>query len=112
MTAMDLGAARAKQWLPSKRVGTLKAAERHIAKLGFVLAFPVEDILLPSLFEAVAGPDSVAWQDGMGPDESLVWELKDSLPAAGAAWSGKLLHRRASLVSPELLALLYEDDFS
>lgn len=112
MTAMDLGAARAKLWLPSKRVGTLKAAERHIAKLGFALAYPVDDILLPSLFEAVAGPDAVAWQDGMGPDESLVWELKDSLPAAGAAWSGKLLHRRASLVSPELLALLYEEDFS
>jgi hypothetical protein len=110
MTAMDLGTARAKLWLPAKRVGTLKAAERLIGKLGFVLAFPVEEIMLPSLFEAVAGPDAVAWQDGMGEPESLVWDYKDALPAAGAAWSGKLLHRRASLVSPDLLALLYEGD--
>jgi hypothetical protein len=108
MTAMDLGTARARLWLPSKRVGTLKAAERLIARLGFVLAFPVEDIMLPSLFEAVAGPDAVAWSDGMGEHESLVWDYKDALPAAGAAWSGKLLHRRASLLSPDLLSLLYE----
>ena len=110
MAAVDLGAARAKLWLPSKRVGTLKAAERLIAKLGFVLAFPAEEIMLPSLFEAVAGPDAVAWQDGMGEPESLVWDYKDALPAAGAAWSGKLLHRRASLISPDLLKLLYEGE--
>jgi len=110
MTVMDLGAARAKLWLPSKRVSTLKAAERLIAKLGFVLAFPADEIMLPSLFEAAAGPDAVAFQDGMGEPESLVWDYKDALPAAGAAWSGKLLHRRASLVSPDLLALLYEGE--
>jgi hypothetical protein len=112
MTLMDLGAARAKLWLPSKRVATLQAAERLIAKLGFVLAFPVEDVMLPSLFEAVAGPDAVAFQDGMGEAEALVWDYKDALPAAGAAWSGKLLHRRASLISPDLLSLLYHRDFS
>ena len=110
MAAVDLGTARAKLWLPPKRVGTLKAAERLIAKLGFALAFPVEGVMLPSLFEAVAGPDAVAWQDGMGEPESLVWDYKDALPAAGAAWSGKLLHRRASLVAPDLLALLYEGE--
>jgi hypothetical protein len=104
---MDLGAARARLWLPSKRVGTLKAAERLIAKLGFVLAFPAEGVMLPSLFEAAAGPDAVPFQEGMGEPESLVWDYKDALPAAGAAWSGKLLHRRASLVCPDLLTILY-----
>jgi len=107
---MDLGAARAKLWLPARRVGSLKAAERLIAKLGFVLAFPAEGILLPSLFEAAAGPDAIPFADGMGEPESLVWQYKDALPAAGMAWSGKLLHKRASLVSPELLAALYEGE--
>jgi hypothetical protein len=45
-----------------------------------------------------------------------VWEWKDQLPEARAAWYGKFLFRRASLLSPAMLALLYPgagdiDDF-
>ncbi|HEX6681916.1 MAG TPA: hypothetical protein VF062_03945 [Candidatus Limnocylindrales bacterium] len=107
---MELGPARAKLWLPARKVASPKAAERLIGKLGFVLAFPVDGVMLPSLYEAVAGPDAIAWQHGMGEAESLVWQYKDSLPAAGVAWSGKLLHRRASLLAPDLVTALYEGD--
>jgi hypothetical protein len=37
----------------------------------------------------------------------MVWEWKDAMPEAGLAWSGAFAHKRASLVSPRLLAALY-----
>jgi hypothetical protein len=102
-----VGAARAKLWLASPRLKTLKDAARFIDRVGFAVAYPADNVLAPSLYEGVAGPDAIAWRDGMGKAESLVWEWKDALPEAGLAWSGKLVHKRASVVSPALLALLY-----
>jgi hypothetical protein len=93
---------------PSPRVGTLEEAARFIEDVGFAVLFPADRVAVPSLFEAVADPDAVAWAQGMGVAESMVWTWKDALPAAGYAWSGKLLHRRASLLSPALLASLYQ----
>lgn len=78
--------------------------------MGFALAYPTDEVMAPSLYEAIAGPDAVAWANGMGEAESLVWTWKDALPEAGLAWAGKLLHKRASVVSPELLTLLYPGD--
>jgi hypothetical protein len=101
------GTARAKLWLPTRRPRTLKAAGAFVDKMGFALVFPADDVLAPSLYEAVAGPDAVPFADGMGEAESLVWDWKDALPEAGLAWAGKLLGKRASLVAPDLLTLLY-----
>ena len=103
-----LARSRGNRWLPSPRVGTLEAAARFIDDIGFAVLFPADRVEVPSLFEAVADPDVVAWAQGMGVAESMVWTWKDALPAARYAWSGKLLHRRASLVSPALLASLYQ----
>jgi hypothetical protein len=73
-----VGAARAKLWLPSPRLKTLQDAAKFIDKVGFAVAFPADDVLAPSLYEGVAGPDAVAWRDGMGKAESLVWNWKDA----------------------------------
>jgi hypothetical protein len=105
-----VGAARAKLWLPTPRLKTLKDAARFVERVGFALAYPADQVLAPSLYEGVAGPDAVAWRDGMGKAESLVWEWKDALPEAGLAWAGKLIHKRASVVAPKLLTLLYPGD--
>lgn len=105
-----MGAARAKLWLPTRRLKSLKDAATFIDRVGFAVAYPADDVLAPSLYEGVAGPDAVAWRDGMGRAEALVWDWKDALPEAGLAWSGKLVHKRASVVSPALLALLYQGD--
>jgi hypothetical protein len=43
----------------------------------------------------------------MGEAEATVWTWKDELPKNGLAWYGKFLYRRASLLSPRLLAELY-----
>ncbi len=107
---LALARLRGDAWLPTRRLTTLKAAARFIDGIGFAVLFPADRVAVPSLYEAVAGPDTVAWEHGMGDAESTIWTWKDALPAAGHAWSGKLLHRRASVVSPALLASLYPGD--
>lgn len=99
---------RERLWLPSRRPASLRAAGQFINKIGFALLFPAEKIMAPSLYEAIAGPDAVPFKDGMGESESKVWQWKDELPDAGLAWSGKLIHKRSTLLSPGLLGLLYE----
>jgi hypothetical protein len=105
--AVALAHARERMWLPKRRLTTLMAAAKYIDNVGFAVLFPADRVAVPSLYDAVAGPDTIAWEHGMGEAESTIWTWKDALPAAGDAWSGKLLHRRASLVSPGLLATLY-----
>jgi len=103
----DLARERGRRWLPARRPRSIEQAARFVEAVGFALLFPADRIAAPSLFEAVAGPDAQPWEHGMGPAESTVWEWKDALPEAGLAWYGRFLHRRASLLSPELLAALY-----
>ena len=109
----ELHRARSARWL--SRVDSLPDAGRYVHDLGLALLFPAERVDAPSLWEAVAGEDAKPFADGMGPHETRLWTWKDELPSAGLAWYGKFLHRRASLLSPELLAALYpgrgtEDD--
>ena len=86
---------------------TLDEAAAFVDEFGFAVLFPAPGIDLPSLYEAVAGPGAVPFATGMDEAESLVWSWKDELPRAGLAWYGKFLYRRASLLSPRLLAALY-----
>jgi hypothetical protein len=86
---------------------TLDEAAAFVDEHGFAVLFPAPGIDAPSLYEAVAGPGAVPFATGMDEAESLVWSWKDELPQAGRAWYGKFLYRRASLLSPALLAALY-----
>jgi hypothetical protein len=86
---------------------SLDQAGEFVDEFGFALLFPAPGLDLPSLFEAVAGPGVVPFASGMNDAESLVWSWKDELPPAGLAWYGKFLYRRASLLSPRVLAALY-----
>jgi hypothetical protein len=105
-----LGRARGDRWLPDPPVGTLDEAAAYVDGVGFAVLFPAERVEAPSLWEAVAGPDAVPFAAGMGPVESQVWTWKDELPKAGLAWYGKFVHKRASVLSPRLLAALYAGD--
>jgi hypothetical protein len=99
--------ARGKLWLPRRRVTTLEQAGAYLARHGLALLFPAAGTVVPSLWEAVAGEDAIPFATGMEENESRVWTWKDELPRAGLAWSGRFLYRRASLLAPDLLALLY-----
>jgi hypothetical protein len=61
--------------------------------------------VLPSLWEAVTGKPVV--DRDFAPDVALVWGWKDELPGRKLVCAGKHLGGRASLVSLELLSVLY-----
>jgi len=103
----ELARARGDRWLPTPLVTSIEQAAAYVDRVGFAVLFPAERIQVPSLWEAVAGPDAVPFATGMGPAESQVWTWKDELPKAGLAWYGRFVHKRASLLSPRLLAALY-----
>jgi hypothetical protein len=105
-----LGKARGDRWLPTPLVTTIDEAAAYLDGVGFAVLFPAERIESPSLWEAVAGPDTVPFDAGMGPAESQVWTWKDELPKAGLAWYGKFVYQRASLLTPRLLTALYAGD--
>ena len=102
-----LAPARGELWLPEPLVTTIDQAGAFVDRVAFAVLFPAERIDAPSLWEAVAGPDETPFASGMGPAEERVWSWKDELPRIGAAWSGRFIHKRASLLSPALLNALY-----
>ena len=90
-----------------RRVRSIARAGAFVEDVGFALLFPSERVLVPSLWEAVAGADSEPFATGMDVDEQLVWSWKDELPLRGLAWYGNFLAGRGSFLSPTLLRWLY-----
>jgi hypothetical protein len=95
-------------------IATLEAAAGWIDEVGIALLFPKPDVVLPSLWEQVAGtadapfavrePDGtfVRWSDELG----LLWGAKDELPARGLACVGKHAARVTACVAPRTLPAL------
>jgi hypothetical protein len=77
--------------------------------------YPTDDLVLPSLWEALTGRQDVDWavrEDGgrfvdFTPEFARVWNWKDELPEKRLVCAGKHLGGRASLVSLRLLPALY-----
>jgi CRP-like cAMP-binding protein len=77
--------------------------------------YPNDDLVLPSLWEALTGRQEVDWavrENGgrfvdFTPDFARVWRWKDELPESRLVCVGKHLGGRASLVSLRLLPALY-----
>jgi hypothetical protein len=95
-------------------IATLKAAAAWVDEVGIALLFPKADIVLPSLWEQVAGPTDaphavrkpdgtfVHWSEGMG----FLWGAKDELPARGLVCVGKHIARVTTCIAPRLLPAL------
>jgi hypothetical protein len=103
-----LGIARKRRWWVSgRRIGSIRRAAAFIDDVGFALLFPTDRVLVPSLWEAVAGEDTEPFATGMNSNEQRVWAWKDELPLRGLAWYGNFVGGRGSFLSPRLLRLLY-----
>jgi hypothetical protein len=103
-----LGRARERRWwLSGRRVRSIARAAAFVNDVGFALLFPSERVLVPSLWEAVAGEDAEPFATGMESDEQRVWAWKDELPRRRLAWYGNYVAGRGSFLSPSLLRLLY-----
>jgi hypothetical protein len=84
-------------------IRTLAAAATWVDEVGVALLFPKADVVLPSLWEQVAGVTDVAWPS---PEMSFLWPAKDKLPATGAACVGRHLAHSVTLVAPRLVPTL------
>jgi Winged helix DNA-binding domain len=84
-------------------IRTVAAAARFVDEVGLALLLPKADVVLPSLWEQVAGVTEVAWPS---PEMSFLWSAKDELPAQGLACVGRHVARCVACVAPRLVPVL------
>lgn len=78
------------------------------------MIFPSDDLVLPSLWEAVAGTPEITWssRDDEGrfldfsPEFGRIWRWKDELPERRLVCVGKHVRGRSTLVSLDVLPAL------
>jgi hypothetical protein len=86
-----------------------------VDRVGLATLFPIDDLVLPSLWEAVAGTPEITWssrdEDGrfldFSPEFGRVWRWKDELPERRLVCVGKHVRGRSALVSLRVLPALY-----
>jgi hypothetical protein len=90
---------------------SISAAGEWLDGVGIAALIPGPEVVLPSLWEAVAGTREVTWgerrDDGkheFTPEMARCWQWKDELPAKRLALVGKHFGSRASLVAPRLVS--------
>lgn len=88
---------------PARRVHTVDEARAFVDEVGFCHFWPIQGIELPNLFHAIAGCVRPVPLEHDDPDGSRCWGWKDD--SLGQHWwyYGKLLRRRATLVSLAML---------
>lgn len=82
--------------------------------MGLATIFPIDDLVLPSLWEAVAGTTEITWstrdEEGkfldFSPEFGRVWAWKDELPEQRLVCVGKHVRGRSALVSLRVLPTL------
>jgi hypothetical protein len=96
------------------RVRSLGSAAAFIDRVGIAVAWGKADLVLPSLWREIAGPDADwAIRDengkptGFSPEFDRLWRWKDVLPERRLACAGKHFGSAALLIAPRLLAAAY-----
>ena len=97
-----------------KRVSSLEEAAAVVDRLGLAVVWGKADLVLPSLWAEIAGPDADwAVRDEAGnavaftPEFQRLWRWKDELPEQRLACAGKHFGDAALLIAPRLLAAAY-----
>jgi hypothetical protein len=92
---------------PDRRIQTVEAARAFVQEVGFCHFWPIKEAELPNLFHAIAGRIRPVPMQHDDPDISKCWGWKDE--ALGNRWwyYGKLLRKRATLISLDLLPAFY-----
>jgi hypothetical protein len=95
-------------------ISSLEAAAAFVDRVGIVVAWGKADLVLPSLWSGIAGPDADwAIRDETGkalefsPEFQRLWRWKDELPEQRLACAGKHFSSAALLIAPRLLAAAY-----
>ena len=92
---------------PERRIQTIDQARAFVDDVGFCFFWPIKDIEMPNLFHAIAGrvrPVPMAHND---PDLSKSWGWKDRSLDQRWWYYGKMLRRRSTLISLDMLPFFY-----
>lgn len=92
---------------PERRLHTVEEARAFVEEVGFCHFWPIKDIEIPNLFHAIAGREKPVPHEHDDPDISKCWGWKDQSLDKKWWYYGKLLRRRATLVSLEMLPYFY-----
>ena len=92
---------------PERRVRTIEEARAFIEEVGFCHFWPIKGVELPNLFHAIAGRVRPVPMEHDDPDISKCWGWKDHALDKKWWYYGKLLRRRATLVSLAELPYFY-----
>jgi hypothetical protein len=89
------------------RLRTSQQALQFVKQVGFCFLFPAKTVEMPTLWEAICGetrPLPVAHNDV---ELGYAWSWKDELPSRGLVFYGKLLFKKPTLISLDLLPQFY-----
>jgi hypothetical protein len=103
----DLTAYRAETYRlrPGLRVTTREQAVDFVNQRGFVYFWPVKDVLLPSLWAAVAGDRPVPNEhDDPG---HVTWGWKDEMLGARRWYYAKVLRKKATFIALDVVPFFY-----
>lgn len=90
---------------PGTRLTSKEQAIAYVAERGFVYFWPIKDVTLPSLWAATAGDRPVA--DGHDDPGHVTWGWKDELLPARAWYYAKVLRRKATIISLDVVPYFY-----
>ena len=90
-----------------RRLHTVDDARTFVGEVGFCHFWPIKGIETPNLFHAIAGRERPVPMEHGDPDLSKCWGWKDDSLDKRWWYYGKLLRRRATLVSLEMLPYFY-----
>lgn len=92
---------------PGRRLHTVEEARAFVDEIGFCHFWPIKGVETPNLFHAIAGRVRPVPHEHDDPDISKCWGWKDHALDKRWWYYGKLLRRRATLVSLDLLPTFY-----
>lgn len=90
---------------PAKRLSSQSQAVNFVKKRGFVFFWPIQGILMPSLWTAVAGDRPVA--DKHDDPGHITWRWKDNALGRKLWYYGKILRKKATMVSLDIAPYFY-----
>jgi hypothetical protein len=93
------------RWTSGERVSTKEQGIQFVDQRGFIYFWPIKDILLPSLWVAVAGDRPVA--DAHDDPGHVTWGWKDSLLGGRRWYYAKILRKKATIISMAVAPYFY-----
>jgi len=109
LSLSEIGSLRARRYhrTPELRAHTETDARAFVDAVGFCFLFGERGVEIPTLWGAICGADRPVPRHHDDADLGRAWSWKDSLPARGEVFYGKLLRAKPTLVSLELLPAFY-----